>query len=145
MSFISTRLTCALNRLLRDDQVGGDLGVGHAAGDQAQHLGLALGQTVEVLAAGGPRRAQAGAVPFPEHDDVRPEKQGDPRVGWQTSITSASTQSGPASGGIASASVSRPRRAPCQRRQSLSNLAARAGLAHGDHREIRLRPGSPGG
>ena len=53
-----------LDRLLGDDQVGGDLDVGHAAGDEGQHLGLAVGQAVEVLAAGGlgrPRRATIAA------------------------------------------------------------------------------------
>jgi hypothetical protein len=43
--------------------------------NQGQHLGLAVGQAVEVLAGGGPGRAQAGAVPFPDHDDARPEKR----------------------------------------------------------------------
>src|SRR5271163_1110778 len=51
-----------LDRLLGDYQVGRDLAVGHAAGEEAQHLGLAIGQTIEVLAAGGPGGPQAGKL-----------------------------------------------------------------------------------
>src|SRR5215469_14452943 len=60
-----------LDRLLRDDQVGGDLRVRQAAGDEGQHFGLAFGQVLEVLAAGGPGRAQAG--------ELRDQAAGHPR------------------------------------------------------------------
>jgi hypothetical protein len=36
-----------LDRLLGDDQVAGDLGVGQPAGDERQHLGLALGELLD--------------------------------------------------------------------------------------------------
>ena len=49
----------------RDHELGGDLGVGHPATDQLQHLELALGQLVEALRADELRR-RAGDVVLDE-------------------------------------------------------------------------------
>src|SRR2546429_9785269 len=52
-----------LDGLFGDDQVGGDLRVGHAPGHQGQHLGLAFGEVLELPPVRAARRAQPAEPP----------------------------------------------------------------------------------
>ena len=59
-SFIRMRLTWRFHRLLRDDQVAGDLRVGQAAGDQGQHFRFPVGELPQLLAVGSAGCAHPG-------------------------------------------------------------------------------------
>ena len=108
---------------------------GHLPGVKAARQGDGLGRSRV-------HREPAGAVPFPEHDDVRPEKRVIRPVGpadldhlcfhpvW--SCLRRHCRHLP---------VSQPRRPPCQRRQTLGNLAVRAGWRTGITAKSGCAPG----